>query len=82
MVGYEMLAMPQRDITAETAARWLRDVPGQHFLDIQHPSLRSLKPSAATISFASITGLLLEGNFATKNCWGRDVSTLTERRSP
>jgi len=24
MVGYEMLAMPQRDITAETAAEWLR----------------------------------------------------------
>jgi len=22
MVGYEMLATPQRDITAETAARW------------------------------------------------------------
>jgi len=26
MVGYEMLGMPQRDITAETAAQWLRDV--------------------------------------------------------
>jgi UDPglucose--hexose-1-phosphate uridylyltransferase len=26
MVGYEMLAMPQRDITAETAAQRLRDV--------------------------------------------------------
>jgi len=33
MVGYEMLAMPQRDFTAETAAQWLRDVPGQHYLD-------------------------------------------------
>jgi UDPglucose--hexose-1-phosphate uridylyltransferase len=33
MVGYEMLAMPQRDITAETAARWLRDVPAQHYRD-------------------------------------------------
>ncbi len=33
MVGYEMLAMPQRDITAETAARWLRDVPDQHYRD-------------------------------------------------
>jgi UDPglucose--hexose-1-phosphate uridylyltransferase len=33
MVGYEMLAMPQRDITAETAARLLRDVPGRHYLD-------------------------------------------------
>ena len=26
MVGYEMLAMPQRDVTAERAARVLRDV--------------------------------------------------------
>ena len=33
MVGYEMLAMPQRDITAETAAQWLRDLPAQHYLD-------------------------------------------------
>jgi UDPglucose--hexose-1-phosphate uridylyltransferase len=33
MVGYEMLAMPQRDITAETAAQWLRDVPSKHYLD-------------------------------------------------
>ncbi|MGA3104050.1 MAG: UDP-glucose--hexose-1-phosphate uridylyltransferase [Terriglobales bacterium] len=33
MVGYEMLAMPQRDITAETAARWLRDLPVTHYLD-------------------------------------------------
>jgi UDPglucose--hexose-1-phosphate uridylyltransferase len=33
MVGYEMLAMPQRDITAETAARWLRDLPAIHYLD-------------------------------------------------
>jgi UDPglucose--hexose-1-phosphate uridylyltransferase len=34
MVGYEMLAMPQRDITAETAAQWLRDVPAQHYLEL------------------------------------------------
>jgi UDPglucose--hexose-1-phosphate uridylyltransferase len=33
MVGYEMLAMPQRDITPETAALWLRDVPDRHYLD-------------------------------------------------
>jgi UDPglucose--hexose-1-phosphate uridylyltransferase len=33
MVGYEMLAMPQRDITPETAAQWLRGVPAQHYLD-------------------------------------------------
>jgi UDPglucose--hexose-1-phosphate uridylyltransferase len=32
MVGYEMLAMPQRDLTAETAAQWLRDVPARHYL--------------------------------------------------
>jgi len=33
MVGYEMLGMPQRDITAETAAKWLRDLPPSHYLD-------------------------------------------------
>jgi len=32
MVGYEMLAMPQRDISAETAARWLRELPAVHYL--------------------------------------------------
>jgi UDPglucose--hexose-1-phosphate uridylyltransferase len=37
MVGYEMLGMPQRDITAETAALWLREVPTRHYLDIQPP---------------------------------------------
>jgi len=31
MVGYEMLAMPQRDLTAESAARWLRDVPAERY---------------------------------------------------
>jgi len=25
--------MPQRDITAETAAHWLRDLPAKHYLD-------------------------------------------------
>jgi UDPglucose--hexose-1-phosphate uridylyltransferase len=34
MVGYEMLAMPQRDISAESAAQRLRDVPAQHYLDV------------------------------------------------
>jgi len=33
MVGYEMLAMPQRDISPETAAQWLRDEPAKHYLD-------------------------------------------------
>ena len=33
MVGYEMLAMPQRDITAEVAAEYLRNVPPKHHLD-------------------------------------------------
>ncbi|MCF7802558.1 MAG: UDP-glucose--hexose-1-phosphate uridylyltransferase [Candidatus Marinimicrobia bacterium] len=31
MVGYEMLANPQRDITAEAAAERLRDVPATHY---------------------------------------------------
>ncbi len=33
MVGYEMLASPQRDITAEAAAARLRQVPEEHYLD-------------------------------------------------
>ena len=33
MVGYEMLAMPQRDITPEAAAEQLRQLPGAHYLD-------------------------------------------------
>jgi UDPglucose--hexose-1-phosphate uridylyltransferase len=33
MVGYEMLAMPQRDITAEAAAGRLREMPERHYLD-------------------------------------------------
>jgi UDPglucose--hexose-1-phosphate uridylyltransferase len=33
MVGYEMLAAPQRDITAEMAAARLRGVPAVHYLD-------------------------------------------------
>jgi UDPglucose--hexose-1-phosphate uridylyltransferase len=37
MVGYEMLAMPQRDLTPETAAMWLRDVSAQHYLDLEPP---------------------------------------------
>jgi UDPglucose--hexose-1-phosphate uridylyltransferase len=31
MVGYEMLGMPQRDITAEQAAQRLRECPEQHY---------------------------------------------------
>ncbi len=31
MVGYEMLANPQRDITAEAAAETLRKLPGTHY---------------------------------------------------
>ena len=31
MVGYEMLAMPQRDITPETAAERLRNLPETHY---------------------------------------------------
>jgi len=33
MVGYEMLAMPQRDTTPETAANALKQLPGIHYLD-------------------------------------------------
>jgi UDPglucose--hexose-1-phosphate uridylyltransferase len=33
MVGYEMLAMPQRDISPELAAQRLRDLPAVHYLD-------------------------------------------------
>ena len=33
MVGYEMLAMPQRDISPEQAAAQLRGLPGIHYLD-------------------------------------------------
>ena len=32
MVGYEMLAMPQRDITPEEAADHLKQLPGTHYL--------------------------------------------------
>jgi UDPglucose--hexose-1-phosphate uridylyltransferase len=31
MVGFEMLAMPQRDITPEVAAERLRSLPGIHY---------------------------------------------------
>jgi UDPglucose--hexose-1-phosphate uridylyltransferase len=31
MVGYEMLGTPQRDITAEGAAKRLRELPKLHF---------------------------------------------------
>jgi UDPglucose--hexose-1-phosphate uridylyltransferase len=34
MVGYEMLAMPQRDITPESAATQLRALPETHYLDV------------------------------------------------
>ena len=33
MVGYEMLAMPQRDITPEAAAARLRSLPATHYLE-------------------------------------------------
>jgi UDPglucose--hexose-1-phosphate uridylyltransferase len=34
MVGYEMLGTPQRDITPESAAERLRELPETHFLEI------------------------------------------------
>jgi UDPglucose--hexose-1-phosphate uridylyltransferase len=33
MVGYELLAAPQRDITAESAAARLREMSEVHYLD-------------------------------------------------
>ena len=36
MVGYEMLAMPQRDITPESAAAQLRALPEVHYLEAQN----------------------------------------------
>jgi len=33
MVGYEMLGTPQRDLTVEAAAKKLRDLSEQHYLD-------------------------------------------------
>lgn len=36
MVGYELLAGPQRDITAEGAAARLRNLPETHYLDVDH----------------------------------------------
>ena len=33
MVGYELLATPQRDITPESAAARLRELPERHYLD-------------------------------------------------
>jgi UDPglucose--hexose-1-phosphate uridylyltransferase len=33
MVGFEMLGMPQRDITAESAAARLRAMPETHYLE-------------------------------------------------
>ena len=33
MVGYEMLSMPQRDITPERAAAQLRELPEKHYLE-------------------------------------------------
>lgn len=36
MVGYEMLATPQRDITPEQAARQLRQLPEIHYKKINH----------------------------------------------
>jgi UDPglucose--hexose-1-phosphate uridylyltransferase len=33
MVGYELLAAPQRDITAESAAARLREMSEKHYLE-------------------------------------------------
>ncbi len=36
LVGYEMLAEAQRDLTPEQAAQTLRDLPGIHYKQVQH----------------------------------------------
>jgi UDPglucose--hexose-1-phosphate uridylyltransferase len=35
MVGYEMLAEPQRDITPEYSSEILRKLPAEHYKDMQ-----------------------------------------------
>ncbi|MEJ5189026.1 MAG: hypothetical protein WHT84_07420, partial [Breznakiellaceae bacterium] len=35
MVGFELLAMPQRDITPEAAAERLRNLSEQHYMEQQ-----------------------------------------------
>jgi UDPglucose--hexose-1-phosphate uridylyltransferase len=37
MVGYEMLASPQRDITPEVAAATLRNLSGTHYAELKLP---------------------------------------------
>jgi len=37
MVGYELLGSPQRDITAESAAERLHEMPATHYLDRRSP---------------------------------------------
>ena len=41
MVGFEMLGMPQRDITPESAAERLREVPAEHFYHGPDPESES-----------------------------------------
>ncbi|NUO83173.1 galactose-1-phosphate uridylyltransferase, partial [candidate division KSB1 bacterium] len=38
MVGYEMLANPQRDITPEASAEQLRNLPDEHYRKRQNDS--------------------------------------------
>lgn len=38
MVGFELLASPQRDLTPELAAEKLRELPEQHYRQGRHPS--------------------------------------------
>ena len=39
MVGYELLAESQRDLTPEDAAQRLRDLPATHYLDAENADL-------------------------------------------
>ena len=53
MVGYEMFAMPQRDITAEMAADTLRGLPDVHYskgLRLQvYPDLQGMSEERAIL---------------------------------
>ena len=53
MVGYEMLADPQRDLTPEVAAMRLRDLPEVHYLDRAH----SRKPETRLLLIFSNGGV-------------------------
>ena len=48
MVGYEMLAEPQRDLTPEMAADKLRCLPAEHYLDRELGARRTKVPATCS----------------------------------